>query len=77
MIFKYNYMVPKVIAEIGCNHMAQMEIAKELIDLVKNAGAGNVKFRKRKNTEQQYHAKHPVPKNSYDKTYYIEYFSRL
>jgi N-acetylneuraminate synthase len=28
---KYNYEKPKVIAEIGCNHMGSIEIAKDLI----------------------------------------------
>ncbi len=33
------YEEPHVIAEIGCNHMGQFEIAKELLTLAKNAGA--------------------------------------
>ena len=41
------YEIPKVIAEIGCNHMGSMEIAKDLIDLAKKEGAGFVKFQKR------------------------------
>jgi len=53
--------------------MGQMEIAKELIDLAKNAGAGYVKFQKRNNkellTEEQYNASHPVPANSYGDSY--------
>lgn len=73
MGFKFNYKAPKVIAEIGCNHMGDMSIAKELIYLAKKAGAGYVKFQKRYNkellTEDQYHAPHPVPENSYGDTY--------
>lgn len=73
MAFKFDYKAPKIIAEIGCNHMGQMEIAKELIDLAKEAGAGYVKFQKRNNkellTEEQYNAVHPVPENSYGNTY--------
>jgi len=73
MSFKFDYKEPKVIAEIGCNHMGQMKIAKELIDLAKDAGAGYVKFQKRNNkellTEEQYNALHPVPTNSYGDTY--------
>lgn len=73
MTFKFNYQPPKVIAEIGCNHMGQMNIAKELIDLAKQAGAGYVKFQKRNNkellTEEQYNAPHPVSENSYGNTY--------
>ncbi len=68
MAFKFDYKEPKVIAEIGCNHMGQMDIAKELIDLAKQSGAKYVKFQKRNNkellTEEQYNAPHPVPENS-------------
>ena len=73
MKYNFDYKKPRVIAEIGCNHMGSMEIAKELIDLAKEAGAGYVKFQKRNNTEllteEQYNAVHPVPENSYGKTY--------
>ena len=73
MAFKFDYKAPKIIAEIGCNHMGQMDIAKELIDLAAQAGAGYVKFQKRNNkellTEEQYNAVHPVPANSYGDTY--------
>ena len=73
MAFKFDYKEPKLIAEIGCNHMGQMDIAKELIDLAKQSGAKYVKFQKRNNkellTEEQYNAPHPVPENSYGDTY--------
>ena len=73
MAFKFDYKEPKLIAEIGCNHMGQFEIAKELIDLAKQSGAKYVKFQKRNNkellTEEQYNAPHPVPENSYGDTY--------
>ncbi len=73
MAFNFDYKEPKVIAEIGCNHMGSFEIAKELINLAKQSGAKYVKFQKRNNkellTEEQYKAPHPVPKNSYGKTY--------
>lgn len=73
MTFAYDYRAPKVVAEIGCNHMGQMDIAKELIQLAKDNGAGYVKFQKRNNrellTEEQYNAPHPVPANSYGATY--------
>ena len=53
--------------------MGQMSIAKELIDLAKEAGAGFVKFQKRNNmellTQEQYNTPHPVPSNSYGDTY--------
>jgi sialic acid synthase len=72
-MFKFDYKEPKVIAEIGCNHMGDMKIAKELIDLAKDAGAGYVKFQKRNNkellTEEQYNSPHPVQENSYGDTY--------
>ncbi len=68
------YKKPFVIAEIGCNHKGEMEIAKELIKVAKifcNADA--VKFQKRNNkellTEEQYNAPHPNPVNSYGDTY--------
>lgn len=73
MGFKFDYKKPRIIAEIGCNHMGQMSIAKELIDLAKEAGAGYVKFQKRNNkellTEEQYNEVHPVAANSYGNTY--------
>jgi sialic acid synthase len=72
-MFKFNYKKPKVIAEIGCNHMGDIETAKELILLAKKSGVEYVKFQKRNNiellTEEQYSAPHPVPENSYGDTY--------
>ena len=69
-----SYKKPFVIAEIGCNHKGEMEIAKELIKIAKifcNVDA--VKFQKRNNiellTEEQYNAAHPNPANSYGDTY--------
>jgi len=71
--FRFDYKEPKVVAEIGCNHMGDFVIAKELIDLAKESGAKYVKFQKRNNkellTEEQYNAPHPIPKNSYGDTY--------
>jgi sialic acid synthase len=73
MSFDFNYKEPKIIAEIGCNHMGHMSIAKELIDLAKESGAKYVKFQKRNNkellSEDQYNAPHPNPINSYGNTY--------
>jgi N-acetylneuraminate synthase len=72
-MFKHDYQKPKVISEIGCNHMGSMDIAKELIDLSKQCGATFAKFQKRNNkellTEEQYNTPHPVPNNSYGQTY--------
>lgn len=65
---------PFIIAEIGCNHKGDIEIAKELIKVAKifcNVDA--VKFQKRNNkellTDEQYHQPHPNPSNSYGDTY--------
>jgi N-acetylneuraminate synthase len=73
MSFAFDYQLPKVVAEIGCNHMGQIQIAKDLIALAKQSGAKYVKFQKRNNkellTEEQYNAPHPVPENSYGITY--------
>jgi N-acetylneuraminate synthase len=72
-MFKHDYQKPKLISEIGCNHMGSMDIAKELIDLSKQCGATFAKFQKRNNkellTEEQYNTPHPVPNNSYGQTY--------
>jgi len=68
------YKKPIVIAEIGCNHKGNIEIAKELIKVAKiYCKADIVKFQKRNNrellTEEQYHAPHPNPINSYGDSY--------
>lgn len=72
-MFDYSYQAPKVIAEIGCNHMGDFEIAKELIRLAKECHCDVAKFQKRHNrellTEEQYNAPHPNPWNSYGETY--------
>ncbi|MAR15048.1 MAG: N-acetylneuraminate synthase [Candidatus Marinimicrobia bacterium] len=67
------YKSCKTIAEIGCNHKGDINIAKELILLAKNCGADVAKFQKRNSKEllpdKQYNAPHPNPINSYGKTY--------
>lgn len=67
---------PRVIAEIGCNHKGEMEIAKELIHTAKIfAKVDVVKFQKRdidtwtKLKPEQYNSPHPNPVNSYGETY--------
>ena len=65
---------PKVIAEIGCNHKGDIEIAKELIKIAKIFGNADVaKFQKRNPkellTKEEYNLPHPVQYNSYGKTY--------
>jgi sialic acid synthase len=64
----------KIVAEIGCNHMGDLEIAKRMIAVAANfCGVDAVKFQKRCNRElltpEQYNAPHPVPHNSYGSTY--------
>ena len=68
-----NYTSPLVIAEIGCNHKGEMDIAKELLKVAAYSGVEVAKFQKRNNkellTEEQYNAPHPNPINSYGDTY--------
>ena len=69
-----NYNKPFVIAEAGCNHMGQMEIAKDLIETAAHfCKADAIKFQKRCPKElltpEQYNAPHPNPANSYGDTY--------
>ena len=68
------YKKPFIIAEIGCNHMGDMEIAHELINTAAIfCKADAIKFQKRCPkellTEEQYNAPHPNPANSYGDTY--------
>ncbi len=67
------YKKPIVVAEIGCNHMGNLNIAYELIDLAKKAGADFAKFQKRDNktllSREEYDSPHPNPINSYGSTY--------
>lgn len=65
---------PKVIAEIGCNHKGEMDIARELIMMAaKFCKADYAKFQKRNPkellTEEEYNAPHPNPINSYGESY--------
>lgn len=64
----------KLIAEVGCNHMGSMDIAKELISVAARVcRADVVKFQKRCNRElltpEQFDAPHPVPANSFGTSY--------
>lgn len=68
------YKKPILVAEVGCNHKGNMEIAKELIKISAIfCKADVIKFQKRNNkellTEEQYNAPHPNPVNSYGDTY--------
>lgn len=64
----------KIIAEAGCNHKGDMQVAKELImTAALFCKADVIKFQKRCNKElltpEQYNAPHPNPENSYGETY--------
>ena len=68
------YQKPFIIAEAGCNHMGQMEVAHDLIETAARfCKADAIKFQKRCPRElltpEQYDAPHPNPVNSYGKTY--------
>lgn len=68
------YNKPFFIAEAGCNHMGQMQIAKDLIETAAHfCKADAIKFQKRCPKElltpEQYNAPHPNPSNSYGSTY--------
>ena len=73
MFLKKNLLLkPKIIAEIGCNHKGNLGIAKEMIKQAADAGVDYVKFQKRNNKyllKDKYNDPHPVPENSYGKTY--------
>lgn len=68
------YKKPLIIAEAGCNHKGQMEIAKDLIETAARfCKADVIKFQKRCPKElltpEQYNAPHPNPVNAYGPTY--------
>lgn len=65
---------PKIIAEIGCNHKGDMQIAREMIETAATyCKADVVKFQKRcireLLTAEEYNAPHPHPEYSYGSTY--------
>ena len=67
------YLPPKLIAEIGCNHKGNFDIAKDLIKIASDCNVDVVKFQKRNSKEllsqEQYKAPHPNPMHSYGQTY--------
>lgn len=67
------YNPPVLIAEIGCNHMGDIDIAKRMIKRLAISEIPCVKFQKRCPKEcltpEQYNAPHPNPAMSYGKTY--------
>lgn len=64
---------PKIIAEIGCNHKGDFNIAKDLLKKAQESGVFAAKFQKRNNRElltpEQYSAPHPNPIHAYGNTY--------
>lgn len=64
---------PYLIAEIGCNHMGDINIALEMIEKAASCQVQSVKFQKRNPKEcltiEEYNKPHPVPENSYGNTY--------
>ena len=75
-----NYKRPVVIAEIGCNHMGDIDTANKMIQVLgimrlfgDEYAIDVIKFQKRENKElltpEEYNAPHPNPNNSYGKTY--------
>ena len=64
----------KIIAECGCNHCGDFELAKKMIYIAKYyCGADIIKFQKRTPkellTSSEYNNKHPIPECSYGRTY--------
>ncbi len=69
-----NFKKPVLIAEVGCNHKGEIEIAKEFIKVAKEfCDVSCIKFQKRDPktllSEEEYNSPHPVEENSYGKTY--------
>ena len=67
---------PKInfVAEIGCNHQGNFNLALKMINELKYfCNVDYVKFQKRNNKEllnyDKYNSPHPVPKNSFGNTY--------
>jgi N-acetylneuraminate synthase len=63
-----------IVAEIGCNHKGDMNIAREMIKVAAQYCRSDVvKFQKRNPREcltpQEYNSPHPEPHNSYGRTY--------
>ena len=68
------YKKPELIAEVGCNHMGDLNIAKNFIKTGKEfCNLEVIKFQKRDPksllSEEQYNQPHPIEENSFGKTY--------
>jgi N-acetylneuraminate synthase len=66
--------VPKVVAEIGCNHKGDFDIARKMVAIAAQfCKVDVVKFQKRHNrtllSPEQYAAPHPNPRHAYGPTY--------
>jgi N-acetylneuraminate synthase len=73
-VFKPPMKQPKIIAEIGCNHKGDINIAREMIiTAAAYCKVDIVKFQKRNNkellTEEEYNAPHPNQTHSYGTSY--------
>ena len=72
---KMNYKRPIFIAELCCNHMGSVDLAKLMIDLAKKSGVDIVKFQKRdihtweKRKPNIYNSPHPNVNEAFGKTY--------
>lgn len=72
---KMKYKDPLFVAEICCNHMGSVEVAKIMIDLAIKTGVNIVKFQKRdiatweKRKPLIYNAPHKNSENAFGKTY--------
>ncbi len=67
-----DYLKPIIVAEIGCNHQGDFNLAKKLISQAKISGANYVKFQKRDNKYllgKKFSNPHPVPENSFGTSY--------
>ncbi len=70
-----NYSKPIFIAELCCNHMGSVDVAKVMIDLAKKAGADIIKLQKRDNDTWAkrkpniYNFPHPDMANAFGETY--------
>lgn len=64
----------RIVAEIGCNHLGEIDIAKKMVNVARNfCNVDYVKFQKRNPVEcltrEQFRSPHPVPSNSFGDTY--------
>lgn len=63
----------RLIAEIGCNHLGEMDVARQLIEAAACRQVDVAKFQKRDPrtllSPEQYDAPHPNPEHAYGETY--------